>query len=237
MNGTVAMITARGLLGRRRFLLLLALPLALVALTGVAVGSGVSADEWAGTILVGLGFAVVVPLVALIVGTGVFGTEIDDGTLVHVLSKPLPRWQIVLTKFVVAVLATGAAVVPAMFVAGALTDGVRLGAGLAVGTVLATVVYCALFTALGLVSTRPVLLGLAYVLVWEGILGGLIQGTRVLAVRQYALAVADRVAATDLLTGEVSVLLAVVMTAVLTAGAVVLAVDRLRSFRIAGETG
>jgi ABC-2 type transport system permease protein len=237
MNGTVAMITVRGLLGRRRFLLLLVLPVALVGLTAIAAASPVQAADWAGAILVGLGFAVVVPLVALIVGTGVFGTEIDDGTLVHVLSKPLPRWQIVLTRLVVAVLATGAAVVPAMFLAGVLTDGARLGLGLAAGTALATMVYNAFFTALSLISARPVLIGLGYVLIWEGILGSLVGGTRVLAVRQYALAVADRVAGTDLLDGQVSVPVAVVMATLLSAGSVWLAVDRLRSFRIAGETG
>ena len=48
--------------------------------------------------LVGLGLAVVLPVIALIVGTGVLGAEIDDGTIVHILTKPLPRWQIVLPK-------------------------------------------------------------------------------------------------------------------------------------------
>ena len=48
--------------------------------------------------LVGLGLAVVLPVIALIVGTGVLGSEIDDGTIVHILTKPLPRRDIILAK-------------------------------------------------------------------------------------------------------------------------------------------
>jgi ABC-2 type transport system permease protein len=237
MNPTIAKITLRGLLGKRRYLVLLLLPAALVGLTALAAASPVAATEWAQTVLVGLGFGVVVPLVALIIGAGVLGTEIDDGTLAHILAKPLARREIIATKLVVAIAATVTAVAPAMFLTGVLTDGPRLAAGLAVGAVLASIAYCALFLALSLLSNRPVLIGLAYVLVWEGLLGTFVGGTRVLSIRQYALAVADKVAATDLLTGRVSVIVAVVMATLFTAGATALAVDRLRSFRLAGETG
>ena len=42
----------------------------------------------------------------------------------------MPRWQIIATKLVVAVVATVAAVVPAMFVAGTLAGGARVGVDL-----------------------------------------------------------------------------------------------------------
>src|SRR5206468_6368009 len=97
-----AMITARGLLGRRRLLLLLPLPVLLVGLAALATGFGASPDQWGPAVIAGLGFGVVLPLTALIVGTGVLGAEIDDGTVVHILTKPLPRSEIVLTKLAVA---------------------------------------------------------------------------------------------------------------------------------------
>jgi ABC-2 type transport system permease protein len=237
MNTTIARITARGLLGRRRFLVLLLLPVALVALTAVAAASNASAAEWAETVISGLGFAVVVPLVALIVGAGVLGTEIEDGTLAHILAKPLPRWEIVMTKLVVAVVATLVAVVPAMFVTGVLVDDTRLAAGLAVGAALACVAYAAVFLALSLVSARPVLIGLGYVLIWEGLLGSFVGGTRVLSIRQYAISVADKVAGSDLIAGRVSVVVALVLATAFSVGATVLAIDRLRSYRLVGETG
>lgn len=237
MNGTIAMITARGLLGRRRFLLLLLLPAVLVGQAALAHGSGLTADRWAPALLDGLGFGAVVPLVALIVGTGVFGNEIDDGTLVHSLATPQSRQTIVLTKLAVAVGATAAAVLPAMFVAGLLTDGVRLGLGLAAGAGVAVLAYCAMFVALSLVTSRPVLIGLGYIVVWEGLLGSFVGGTKVLAVRQFAIAVADAASGTNLIHGTVAVPVALCVAAAFGVGGTLLAVHRLRSFQLAGETG
>ena len=34
------------------------------------------------------------PLVALIVGTAAIGSEIEDGTAVYLMVKPIPRWKI-----------------------------------------------------------------------------------------------------------------------------------------------
>jgi ABC-2 type transport system permease protein len=237
MNPTIAKITTRGLLGKRRYLILFLLPAVFVGLTALGAATDAPAIDWAPATLDGLGFSVVVPLVALIVGAGVLGTEIDDGTLAHILAKPLARREIIATKLAVAVVATLAAVVPAMFIAGVLAEGPRLAAGLALGAAVAGTAYSALFLALSLVSNRPVLIGLGYIIIWEGVLGSFVGGTRVLAIRQYGLAVADEVAATDLVTGRVNVVAALVLATLMTAGATALAIDRLRSFRLAGETG
>jgi ABC-2 type transport system permease protein len=239
MNPTIARITARGLLGRRRFLLLLVLPALLVGLTVLVKFAAVdnSEGEWAPTVLGGLGFNVVLPIIALIVGTGVLGSEIDDGTLAHVLAKPLPRWEIIVTKLVVAVVTTVAVVVPAMFAAGTVVGGAKLGVGLAVGSAVSSVAYSAVFVAISLLSARPVLVGLAYILLWEGMLTGFISGTAVLSVTQYGVAIADSVAGTDLITGRLNVAVAAILAAVAAVGATVLAIDRLKSYRLAGETG
>jgi ABC-2 type transport system permease protein len=235
-NPTIARITARGLFGRRRFLLLLPLPVLLIGLALLANGLGASSTKWAQPVLVGLGFAAVLPVIALIVGTGVLGSEIDDGTLVHVLAKPLPRREIIVTKLAVAVAVTAVTAGIPMYLAGLVAGSARLGIGLAVGCVVGAFAYSALFLALSLLTRRPVLLGLLYVLIWEGILGNLLTGTRMLSVQQYVVAVAAKVGGTGLLTGRVSVPVSVVMAVVFTVGGTLLAVDRLRSFSIAGET-
>ncbi len=50
---------------------------------------------------------VLLPLAAVVFGTAAFGGEIDDGTIVYLLVKALPRWQLILSKYAqVAVLAT-----------------------------------------------------------------------------------------------------------------------------------
>jgi ABC-2 type transport system permease protein len=235
-NPTIARITTRGLFGRRRFLLLLPLPLLLIGLALLANGLGARPDEWAQPVLVGLGFAAVLPVIALIVGTGVLGSEIDDGTLVHVLAKPLPRREIILTKLAVAVVVTAATVGLPMYLAGLIAGSARLGVGLAVGCAVGAFAYSALFLALSLLTRRPVLLGLLYVLIWEGVLGNLLTGTRMLSVQQYVVAVAARVGDTHLLTGRISVPVSVGMAVAFTVGGTLLAIDRLRSFSIAGET-
>ncbi|MEV0942273.1 ABC transporter permease subunit [Micromonospora wenchangensis] len=233
---TVSWITARGLFGRRRFLMLLPLPAVLVLLAVLCRSLGVDPGQWAPPVLVGLGLAVVLPVVALIVGTGVLGAEIDDGTVVHILTKPLPRWQIVLPKLAVAAGVSAVTVAVPLYVAGVLADSVRLGLGLVVASSLGALAYSALFLALSLVTRRPVLLGLVYVLIWEGLLGNFVSGTRVLSIQQWVIALADRIAPTDLLSTTVSVPVAAVLTALVSVGFTVLAIDRLRSFSIAGET-
>ncbi|MET7951492.1 ABC transporter permease subunit [Micromonospora sp. NPDC005324] len=233
---TVTWITARGLFGRRRFLLLLPLPLVLLGLAVLCRSLGVDPGEWGPPVLVGLGLAVVLPVVALIIGTGVLGAEIDDGTVVHILTKPLPRWQIVLPKLAVAAGVTAVTVAVPLYVAGVLADSVRLGLALAFAAALGALAYSALFLALSLVTRRPVLLGLVYVLIWEGLLGNFVSGTKVLSIQQYVIALADRIAPTGLLETSVSVPVASVMTALVSVGFTVLAIDRLRSFSVAGET-
>ncbi|TDC52687.1 ABC transporter permease [Micromonospora sp. KC207] len=233
---TVSWITLRGLFGRRRFLLLLPLPVVLIVLAVLSRSLGVTPREWAPPVLVGLGLAVVLPVVALIVGTGVLGAEIDDGTVVHILTKPLPRWQIVLPKLAVATGVTAVTVAVPLYAAGLLADSARLGLALAAASAVGALAYSALFLALSLLTRRPVLLGLVYVLIWEGLLGSVVSGTRVLSIQQYVITLADRITPTELLLGDVSVPVAAVMSALISVGFTVLAIDRLRSFSVAGET-
>jgi ABC-2 type transport system permease protein len=236
MNMTIARITARALVGRRRFLLLLPLPLLLVGLAVLSDSLGARPAEWVPPVVIGLGFGVVLPVMALIVGTGVLGSEIDDGTIVHILAKPLPRREIILAKLLVAFVITAVTVGVPMYVCGLIAGSGQLAFALTVASALGALAYCALFVALSLITRRPVLIGLLYVLIWEGVLGNLFTGTRVLSIQQYVIAIADRVADTDLLSGRVSVPLALIMAAVFTVATTVLAIDRLRSFSVAGET-
>jgi ABC-2 type transport system permease protein len=236
MNLTIARITARALFGRRRFLLLLPLPALVIGLAVLANSLGAGPKDWGSPVIVGLGLSVVLPVIALVVGTGVLGSEIDDGTLSHILAKPLPRSEIILSKLVVAIAVTAVTVGVPLFITGLIAGSVPLALGLVVGSVVGSIAYSALFMALSLLTRRPVLVGLLYVLVWEGLLSNLLDGTRLLSIRQYVITAADRIAQSDILTARVSLPLALGMTFVFGVGATLLAIDRLRSFSVVGET-
>lgn len=236
MNPTVAWITARGLIGRRRFLLLFPLPVLMVVLAVVGRTSGVSYDHWAVPVIDGVGFTVMLPVIALIVGTGVLGSEIDDGTITHILAKPLPRSEIVFAKLAVAFGVTLVATAVPMFVAGVLVQSVRLGVACALACALGALGYSAVFVALSLLTRRPVLVGLLYVLLWESLLGNLLTGTRILSIHQYVLTVAHELAPNGLFDTHVGWPAALVMSGVFLVGATIVSIDRLRSFAVTGET-
>jgi ABC-2 type transport system permease protein len=233
---TVAMITARGLFGRRRALLLLPLPLLLIGLAAICRAYDLEPTQWGQSVIEGLGFAVVLPVIALIVGTGVLGSEVDDGTLVHILTKPLPRRDIVLAKFAVAVIATAITTAIPLFVVGLLAGSASLGLALAVAAVVGSFAYTALFLLLSLLTRRPVLLGLVYILIWENLLGRFLSGTRVLAIEQYVITIADKLEPTTMLDGKVGVTTAVVMSVLFVVVSTVIAINRLGSISLAGET-
>ena len=237
MNATIASITARGLFGRKRVFLLVPLPLILIGVALLARMSPARPDEWGPPVILGLGFGAVLPIIALVVGTGVLGSEIDDGTLTHILAKPLPRSEIILTKLAVASgITAGVAGVP-LFVVGLLAGQPPVAFALLAAAAVGGIAYSAFFLALSLVSRRPVLIGLVYVVLWEGVLGNLLTGTRNLSIAQYVETIADWLAPSDLLDGRVSVPTSLIMSGVFVVGMTYLAIQRLRSFSVAGETG
>jgi ABC-2 type transport system permease protein len=235
-NPTVARITLRALLGRRRFLLLLPLPALLIGLALLVSAAGGRPEDWVEPVIAALGLAVVLPVIALVVGTGVLGSEIDDGTLAHILAKPLSRREILLSKLVVAVGVTALTTGIPLVLTGLIAQSAELALGLAAGALVGSLGYCSLFVVMSVVSRRPVLLGLAYVLIWEGLLTNILTGTRVLSIYQYVVAVVDRVASNGVLSPQVSLAVALSMTFIFTVGFTLLAIDRLRSFAVVGET-
>ena len=101
-NPTVAWITLRATLSRKRALLF-ALPAAILILFTLALkASRPPARPWPSHVLGTFGFSVLIPLTALIIGTSVLGAEIDDGSIIHLLATPVRRSSVVVTKFLVA---------------------------------------------------------------------------------------------------------------------------------------
>jgi ABC-2 type transport system permease protein len=237
MNGTIASITARGLFGRKRVFILLPLPLVLIGVALLSRLVGAQPSDWGEPVIKGLGFGAVLPIIALIVGTGVLGSEIDDGTVTHILAKPIPRAEIIFTKLAVSTGITAVVAGVPLFVVGLIAGSSSVAFALVAAAVVGALAYSALFLAMSLLTRRPVLVGLVYVVLWEGLLGNLLTGTRQLSIEQYVISIADWLAPSDLLDGLVSVPTAFIMAAVFAVGMTYLAVRRLRVFSVAGETG
>lgn len=235
MNPVVMHLTVRGLLGRRRAVLFVLLPLLLLLMAGLVRWA--SGGEPVSTVKLTNEFALgtLLPLMCLLIGTGVIGTEIDDGSIVYLLAKPVPRRTILWSKLIVAWGATLVfAVLPiiaAVEIAG--DEGTRLGWAYGVTAALAALAYTAVFVALSVVTRNVVIIGLLYALLWETVLGGYVPGVRNVSVRQWALAAAesilgDRAPAWGV-TSDVSLTAALVLLAATTIAAIVLAVRRLQT--------
>ncbi len=232
----------RSLLGRRRSLLLALLallPVAIAILVRLSGRAGIG-EEVSTAIMDRLIVTTLLPIVALVFGTAALGAELEDGTAVFLLVKPIDRWRIVAAKLIVAIGLSVALVAPAAFVAGAILQvggtGLSGAIGAAVGTAIGATVYATVFFALSLVTGRALALGLVYILVWEGVLAGLLEGTRVLSIRQYTLAISAAIAHPGVVDPNLlDVRTALVLATVAVAAAAVIAVRRLASFQI-GQT-
>ena len=234
---TIVRIGVRSVFGRRRGILLFLLPLVLIGL-GVLIRALVGEDlQSTQDTLYGLGLAVVVPLVALLATTGVLAPEIDDGSISYLLAKPISRHTIVVSKLVVAgtcVLVFGA--VP-MGIAGLimLADQPEVALGFAVGSLAGGLAYCALFSLLSVMTRHAVVIGLLYLLLWEGLLGGLLDGVRWLSITRWAAAITEQVASQVSLVDDLGFTYAVVATCVVIVAGTWLTGRRLQAFNLTGD--
>ncbi len=234
---TVARLTYRALLGRRRALILFVLPAVLV-LISVAIRLLVGADDAVATeVLGGFALATMVPLIGVIAGTGAIGPEIDDGAIVYLLAKPLKRPTIILTKLTVAIAVTMVFSAVPMLVAGWILNGnsQQIAVAYTVAAVAASIAYSAVFLLLGTVSRHAVVLGLVYALIWEALFGSLVPGARTLSVQQWALALAEKTAPGANIASDVGLPTAVVLLAVVTVAGTWYAGRKLRTLTLAGE--
>jgi ABC-2 type transport system permease protein len=232
---TIADVTLRALLGRRRTILMLLLAGVPVLLGLLVRANGDGVRDVAAT-LDGIVIRVVLPLVALVFGTAALGSELEDGTAVHILTKPVRRSTIVLAKIVVAGTLTAAMLVPSTILAGVLLGRPgQLGVtfALAIGVLVGSYLYVAIFVALSVATSRGLIIGLGYALVWEGVLAGLLPGSQVFSVREYVRGIADILnpAAADSIVGAGAVLYAAVALVAATA----IASLRLAAYEIRGS--
>lgn len=236
ISRTIVRLGVRSVFGRWRGALLFVLPLVLIAvsvLVRVLVGEN---ETGAQHTLQGLGLVVIVPLVALLATSGLLAPEIDDGSVSYLLAKPISRYTIVVSKLVVAAACVVVFAAVPLFVAGLvlLTSSPSLAVGFGVGSVAGGLAYCALFALLSVMSRHAVVIGLIYLLIWEGLLGGLLDGVRWLSITRWSEAVIGELADLELVE-DLPVTYAVIATAVVLVLGTWLTGRRLRAFNLTGD--
>lgn len=235
MNPTIARLALAALIGRKRFVLLLLFPTGLIGLT-VLVRALSSDAEVAVELLFGLGLLVVLPLLALIAATAVMGPEVDDGSLVYLLAKPVSRHSVAVSKYVVALTAVLVFGPLPMLVTGLVldSDNTELVLGISLSATLSAIVYTSLFLALSTVWKHAVVVGLLFVLLWEGTLAGIFSGVAWLSIGQWAGRVGAEISA-EWGTPAVPLWWAIGALLVVGIGGVWFSGDRLRSFSLKGD--
>jgi ABC-2 type transport system permease protein len=234
---TVARLTYRALLGRRRAAILFVLPALLIVIASAVRAFSGADDQVANHVLGGFAMATMVPLIGVIAGTGAIGPEVDDGSIVYLLAKPVKRPTIILTKLIVAIGVTMAFSAVPTFIAGMILNGngQQIAVAYTVAALVASIAYAAVFLLLGTVTRHAVVAGLVYALVWETLFGSLVPGARTLSVQQWSLSIAEKIGSPGAITSDVGLPVAVVLLAAVTVLATWYAGQKLGRLTIAGE--
>jgi ABC-2 type transport system permease protein len=195
---TLFTLTLRQYVRGRRLLvlsLLFALPGVLAVVVCLTSRVVPPADNLEFALLLNLIPHTLAPLAALLYASGVIRDDVEEQTLTYLLLRPLPRWGIYLVKLGAALFVTS--VLTAVFTLASLAtihlmagesltaETARRGVTLACAMTLTQVGYCGLFGLLGLLMRRSLLAGVAYIVLFEGLLAAFDTVARRLTVMYY----------------------------------------------------
>jgi len=180
----VTILTIRYLLSTRRGLATLALswiPLLLVGSLALArvPSFGILLFQ---SLMVPLFLQIVLIFVTLVNATALIREEIEDNTLPYLLTRPVSKPTVALSKYAGYLVAAMVLLLPPVVLAYGVTEvyaGTGLGtdadvlAGFLAATALAVIAYGALFFFLSVVLRKPLTVGLLIGFVWESVVGSL----------------------------------------------------------------
>jgi ABC-2 type transport system permease protein len=237
----ISRVTLRQLLGRRRTLLLVLLSI-LPVLLAVAfrLGNRTDIEPFTRRSFDVVTLTILMPLVAILFGSGAFGAEIDEGTIVYLLAKPVRRWIVVAAKaataLVVSIVLTGGSTALAGLIAlsPAGSEGISATEAMVLAVVVGSACYVTLFLAVSLFTRRALVLGIGYMLVWEGALSFLLPGIANLSIRQYAIGAGAAIYVLPLQETQLSADTAFLLSGVLIVATLFVATWRLMRFELPG---
>ncbi len=173
LSGPVYRLTLRSLLGGRRALALAALTLVpVIAAIAYASAGEVEPELFWARLLQRLVIPTVTAFVAVVIGASAVGDAREDGTILYLAATPLSRLSLIVTAVAASWTASMALLLPAVAASAAISLGAELTAAELVWPLVAVALsclcYCAVSAWLAMVVRRPVVLGVLYILLWEG---------------------------------------------------------------------
>lgn len=231
LSAPVFRLTLRSLVDGRRYLALAALALAPVVAAAIFAAGGETDPRlfWA-RLAQRLVIPTVTAVIAVVVAASAVGDEREDGTILYLVSTPLPRLGLIVTQTLAAWMASMALLAPSVLASGALALGDRAEAGALLwplaGVALAALAYCSAAVLLAMLTRRPVVLGILYILLWEGSIATFAASADRLSIAAYGRAIAVE-GVPDVNAPDASALTAVVVLAAVAAAAAAIAGRRL----------
>jgi ABC-2 type transport system permease protein len=206
-------------------------------LVGVGVivsnSSGVEPVRDGAQLVGNLGLAIVVPVVALLFASAALGDLRDDKTLVYLWLSSLPRWVVpVAATAASATVVLPAVVVPSVVTAAVLSTSGGLVSGTLAATLLGGLAYNAVFVAMGLLTRRTLVWGIAYILIWEGFVAGAGAGAARFALRAHTRSILADSTGTSLRLGDISPTVSITVLVATTLVATLAAVRRYATMTV-----
>jgi ABC-2 type transport system permease protein len=219
------------LLQRRTLALAILATIPVIAAGAFALVGQIDPDTFWARLVQRLLLPTVAALIAVVVGASALGDERDEGTVLYLASTPLPRATLVASTVAAAWTAAMVLLTPAVVVAGfvALGDQFELAEVLwpLAATALGVLAYTAAAAWLAMIVRRPVVIGVLYILLWEGSIATFAASADRLSLAAYARRVATE-GVLDVNAPDVPALTATVVLLAVGAAALALATRALR---------
>lgn len=175
MSWPIYRLTVRALLLQRRTVALLLLtfgPVLMALVFALAASAGADERRFYSRLVQDLFVPIVTALIALVVGVSAIGDEREDGTILYLAATPLRRLDIVISKIAAAWTVCLMVLAPSLLLSGVLALGRDAPVGLLgwplAGVALAALAYCAAAAWLSVRVRRPIVVGVVYIMLWEG---------------------------------------------------------------------
>ncbi|KAF5051910.1 hypothetical protein DSECCO2_414160 [anaerobic digester metagenome] len=196
---TVASFSARKLLMNRRWMLVMLLGGLVALVMGYAATEDGANMDFASDLMVILLLAFLLPVLSLIYGASMIRNEMDDRSIVQVITAPLDRRFSYLGYYIGLVMVLCLLVTVVTLIGGlaflAFSPEREGGAQLMVTFIalqyLGVLVYSALFLLIGTLMRQPIYLGLIYIFIWEGFIGSVPGSIGNLTIRHQLMVIAS----------------------------------------------